>query len=40
MRGNAVSLFVIMAVPGLVGCDHVNRPATFATWADSLSLAR
>lgn len=37
MRGNAVLLFVIMAVLGLVaGCDNVNWQATFDAWADSL----
>jgi hypothetical protein len=36
MRGTAVLSFVIMAVLGLVGCDHVNWQATFDAWADSL----
>lgn len=36
MRRTAAVSFVVMAVFGLVGCDHVNWQATFDAWADSL----
>ncbi len=37
MRDDAVLLFVIMAVLGLVAdCENVNWQATFDAWADSL----